>query len=359
MSALRPALPLFAFAALCGCGPEFDPASLILNERVLAIRAEPPEAVPGETVRLTPLVASPEGSLVEGEGYEARWWRCPDDESTALADEERCDSADDRLDLGDGDPLEHRIDPELFGPLPPPEDQSGSPSEKLLGAALGYWRVLGLTMTAGDRRVEAFKRVVVFGSRQPLGDLDPRLAELDPRVEPGGDVIENINPLLTSVQVREGTPEGGTTTELEPGGTYWFVPGYDADALQPYWSLKMDLEGLDLTDPESVVELDESELLARFERVRRCELPTFSWYVTAGKLRRETTVDETVRDGVFAANEITCPDIEGEPRRPAVRFTAPADDEIPEGGVVHAWVVMRDGRGGTDFRSFDLTIAQP
>jgi hypothetical protein len=351
-------LSLCAYAALAGCGPEFDPASLILDERVLAIKAEPPEAVPGETVRLTPLVAAPDGTLEEGAGYEATWWRCPDDESTALADEERCDSADARLDLGAGAPLEHVIDPEIFGPLPPPEDQDGSPNEKLLGAALGYWRVLGLTMTAGERRVEAFKRVVVFGSRQPLGDLDPRLADLDPRVEDNGEVIENTNPLLTSVQVREGTPDGGTVTELEPGGTYWFVPGYSQDVLQAYWSLKMDLDGLDLQDPESVVELDEDELLSRFERVRRCELPVFSWYVTAGKLRRETTVDETVTDGVYAAADVTCPEIEGEPRQPAVRFTAPSGDDVPDDGVVHAWVVLRDGRGGTDFRSFDLTIAQ-
>jgi hypothetical protein len=39
-----------------------------------------------------------------------------------------------------------------------------------------------------------------------------------------------------------------------------------------------------------------------------------------------------------------------------VRFTAPSGDEIPSDGVVHGWLVMRDGRGGTAYTSFDLVV---
>jgi len=341
------------------CSEDPDPASLILGERVLAIRAEPPEAVPGETVRLTPLVVSPEGTLTEGVDFSATWWRCPDNEATALADEERCAAADTRTTLGGGVPLAHEIDPALFDPAPDAEaDDTGAPDEQLLGAALGYWRVLGLTMDAGGQREEAIKRVVVFGSRRPLGEVDERFANLDIRAGAGGAVEENINPQLQGVEVRTGGPDGDVVTELTPGADYWLRPRYDASQLQAYWAMKMDLEGLTLTDPLSLREMDEAELLARFERVRRCELPVFSWYVTAGKLRDETSVDESVRESVFGARDVICPTLTDEPRRPDVRFTAPEGDDVPDDGLVHAWVVLRDGRGGTDFRAFDLSVAQ-
>ena len=32
------------------------------------------------------------------------------------------------------------------------------------------------------------------------------------------------------------------------------------------------------------------------------------------------------------------------------------DDPLPADGVVHAWVVMRDGRGGTAVRAFALPV---
>jgi hypothetical protein len=345
-----------------GCGPEFDPASLILDERVLAIRADPPEALPGEDVTLTPLVVGPTGTLAAGADYTPSWWRCADDEGDALADEERCERLDRRVDLGDAVPLTHQIDPELFGPLPQPgaePDGQTFETERALGAVLGFWRVLGLSVQApSGPRVDAVKRVVVFASPVPLVELDERLAGLDPRVDDGGDVVENVNPLLTGVEVREETPDGASVATLKPGGTYWLRPRFDERVLQPYFSLKMDLEGLDLTDPTTLQELEEDELLGRFSRTKRCEVPVFSWYVTAGKLRRETTVDERVIDSHYAPQDVVCPPVEGDPRRPEVRFTAPTGADIPEDGTVHAWVVMRDGRGGTDFRAFELDVQE-
>ena len=79
-------VPASAAATLlvAGCTPKFDPASLVTNERLIAVVADPPEAVPGANVTLTPVVASPSGTLAEGEGFTAEWWRCPDDDSDAL-----------------------------------------------------------------------------------------------------------------------------------------------------------------------------------------------------------------------------------------------------------------------------------
>jgi hypothetical protein len=105
--------------------------------------------------------------------------------------------------------------------------------------------------------------------------------------------------------------------------------------------------------------LSVDELLPRFQKVQRCEIPIFNWYVTAGAVRREITLDEGAVAATFDPRGVACPPVEGEPRTADTAFTAPAgtdDDPLPEGGVVHAWVVMRDGRGGTAVRAFDLPV---
>jgi hypothetical protein len=288
------------------CGPEFDPGYLIKNERVLAIRADPPEALPGEEVTLTPLVVGPNGMLDAATDYRADWWRCPDDEGDGLADEERCSSPDARVTLGEGVPFVEHIDPALF-PLPAPGEPAEEADEKLIGAVLGYWRGYAVTMTAESGRVvDAFKRVVVFASPVPLGDVDPRLADLDVRVNDEGEIERNVNPLLLGVEVRKDDPDGGLVSTLEPGGTYWLGPDYDERELQTYHSLKIELEGLALNDPATLEQLSDEELLARFEKVRRCEVPVFSWFVTGGTLRRDTTVDERVVAGEFAERGVDC-----------------------------------------------------
>ena len=355
-----------------GCTPKFDPSSLVTNERLIAVVADAPEAVPGASVTLTPIVASPTGTLVEGEGFTAEWWRCPDDDSDALGDFWQCSEPSKRASLGAGAPYVDTVPADLFGPLPdpnaaPPADPAedvASPattSEKALGALLGYWRVVGVTIRGvdNDRVVDGFKREPIF-LPVPLSTLDPKLEAIDVRVAPEGGAAEtNTNPLLTAVTVHEGAVDGPTVDKLEKGGTYFFVPRYDARTLQAYQSLKADLAGLPLDDADAMAALTVDELLPRFEKVQRCEIPTFNWYVTAGKVRREITLDEGVVTDVFDARGIACPPVEGDPRTADTEFTAPAgtdEDPLPDDGVVHAWVVLRDGRGGTAVKSFDLPV---
>lgn len=367
-----------------GCSEEFLPASVVVNARVLAVTAEPAEAVPGQEVTLTPLVVSPTGELLPAPpdapdaGYRASWWRCPDDDSDALGDFAQCSAPSERVDLGTGSPYVDTVPPDLFGTLPPvsPADPAADPaplpSDKLFGALLGYWRVVGLTVTSTEgtsagtsgegatpRKVDAFKRIPVYLPVR-LADVDPRLAELDVHVAADGrDLGPNTNPTISAVTVHEGKADGPSTTKVKKGGTYFFRPIYDDAALQDYLSLKVDLEGLDLSDPESLKEVPPEDLLARFEKVQRCEVPTFSWFVTHGRVRRDTTLDESAIARVFAPRGVECPPVEGEERVPEVQYTAPTGDEeepLPEDGIVRGWVVMRDGRGGTAARAFELTI---
>jgi hypothetical protein len=357
---------LLAAGGALGCGIEFLPGSVIVNERVLAVTATPPEAVPGQQVILEPLVVSPLGTLeaapAEG-GFSARWWRCPDEDSDALGDFAQCSVPAKRRDIATGSPYVDTIPLDIFGALPvgepPAAAEEALPSDKLLGALLGYWRVVGLTMTANGRSVDAFKRIPVYLPVR-LGDIDPRLAELDTHVgKAGRELPPNRNPTLSAVTIHKGARNGATTTSLVRGDTYFFKPIFDDAQLEDYLSLKVDLAGLDLSDPESVKAIAIDDLLKRFEKVQRCEVPTFSWYATHGRFRRETTLDEGVIARVFDPRGINCPPVEGEEREPEAQFTAPtgdADDPLPEDGVVRAWVVMRDGRGGTAVRSFELTM---
>ena len=347
------------------CGPDFDPASLIKAARVIAVVAEPPEATPGQEVALVPIVASPTGSLVEGTGFSASWWRCPDADSDALGDFTQCTVPAERRELGGGSPYVDVVPVDLFGDLPGagsaavPTDATSS--QKMLGALLGFWRIVGLTMDApGDQgaRIDSFKRVPVY-LPFPLGDVDEGLRDLDVRVDASGILQPNTNPILTAVTIHEGAVDGPTIATIAKGDTYFFVPHIDERSLQDYASLKADLSGLDFSDPDSLGALDVDDLVHRFERQGRCEIPVFNWYVSAGELKREITLDESVINRVFDARGIACPPVEGEARVAEVQYTAPTGEEgdpLPDDGVVHGWVVLRDGRGGTAVRTFDLPL---
>ncbi len=345
-----------AAGALGACGTAFSPASVITNERVIAVIADPPEAVTGQEVRLTPLVVSEGGELVEGSsGYHATWWRCPATDSDALGDYAQCTDPSERIELGSAVPYVDTVPADLFGDLAAAAAGGTLPSDKVLGAILGYWRVTSATVRAGDRSIEALKRVPVY-LPVALGDVDPQLAGLDAHVKDDGTVVPpNTNPTLSGVVVHEGTVGGATVTAVKRGGAYFFEPIYDERTLEDYISLKVDLSGLDLSDPEALREVPLEELVARFAKVQRCEIPTFSWYVTHGSVRRDTTVDEGVVQRVFDPRGVDCPDIEGDERVAPVEYTPPAEgDRVPADGVVRAWVVLRDGRGGAAVRSFSF-----
>lgn len=351
-------LLLAAGLLAASCGTEFLPASLIANERVIAVTAEPPEAVPGQQVTLTPLVVSPAGELVEGaSGYGARWWRCPDADSDALGDFNQCTDPSARIDLGSGAPYVDTIPADLFGDLSAAATSGELPGDKVLGALLGYWRVVSTTVTAGDRSIEAFKRIPVY-LPVALADVDEQLAGLDVHVrDDGTPVPPNTNPTITGVLVHDGSETGATVTAVKRDGTYYLEPIYDERTLEDYISLKVDLAGLDLTDPEALRDVPMEELLERFEKVQRCEIPTFSWFVTHGSVRRDTTLDEGVVHRVFDPRGVDCPPVDGEEREATVRYTPPVeDDPVPADGVVRGWVVLRDGRGGTATRSFSFRL---
>lgn len=380
--------------ASVSCGPTFAPVSLITDERILAVRADPPEASPGEVVKLTAIIATPNGEVIFDETgvagpLQVDWWRCPDADSDALADFNQCDLPNTIVDLGVGPTYDDAIPLDIFGAIPPldsgdnadagVENDAGIDTgndagvdtdagtgdtvefnPKLFGAMLGYWRVVSTSLenTETGHRVDAFKRIVV-SPPLPLAQIDPRLGALDVRLEDDGSLHYNRNPVLSRVEIRQDSADGAPTATIKAEQQVFFKPIIDERVLEPYFSLRADLSGINVDDPDSLAALTPEDLLGRFEKVRRCEIPVFSWFVTAGEMRNEITVDERVVDTVYAPQLIACPAIEGDVRRPESVYRAPKADQIPdEGLLVHAWVVLRDGRGGVDTQHFSFTVTK-
>jgi hypothetical protein len=72
---------VFAVLGLAACQPDFAaPLSLVDGPRLLAVRAEPPEAATGDVVTLTPLVAAPDGTVLMPA---LRWSLCLEPKATS------------------------------------------------------------------------------------------------------------------------------------------------------------------------------------------------------------------------------------------------------------------------------------
>jgi hypothetical protein len=345
---------LLAFAtAVGGCSEAFGPASLVTTPRVLAVIADPPQALPGDVVTLTPVVASPEGAVAL-DTTSSTWWRCPEGDGDALTDLWQCRVPEQRLDLATSTSYVDTVPAALFG-----ADGVIAP-QLLLAATVGFTRIIGSTTTVLDTDIESFKRVTVFPGIE-LSTIDPRLADLDANTTVDGPVAPNTNPVLTAVTVHADKAAGDVVTTLQAGKTYAFVPQIDDASVESYFGHDVDLAGLDPADNAAMAELTVDDVLRRVTRVQRCEIPTFNWFVTSGQLRQEFTVDEGVIARAFDVRGVDCPSLDGDARSPEVVYVAPGGDDedpLPAGGVVHAWVVVRDGRGGTAVQAFDLPIAK-
>ena len=332
-----------------GCAPPLEPGYRIQGLRVIAVIAEPPEAVSGESVALRSLLASPEGPVEDD--VQHRWWRCTSDTHDVFSDPLVCTTEEAQKTLSENALLVDETPADLF------VNESDLPEDSyktLMRMIFGYWRVLGLNISREDQRAEAIKRIPIYPAA-PLADLDAKLAGLDVREERDGQLYMNLNPELTGLEVLEGGPDGTPVSSLNPGQSYWLRPVYDDESLQAYWAIESDLQGLNQRDAASLAGLSQDEILARLQKVRRCEVPIFSWYVTAGILQQETTADERVLTDIHAFRGESCPPLQGETRRPEVQFTAPEDLDDEE--RVHIWAVMRDGRGGTDAHHLEMSIA--
>jgi hypothetical protein len=288
--ALLRALPLVLLAA---CAPrlEDDPA-LVAASRVIAWRATPAEAAPGEAVRLQALLVGPAGTLA---GDALGWSLCstprPPGENGAVA--QACALATPPA-LAAGDLVVLTIPPEactIFGPEPAPATP-GQPARRPADpdATGGYYQPIRIS-GAGE---------AVFGLQRL--SCAPAGVSLETARAFRARYTANRNPTLLPPASRGAVPLGAAVT---------LVAAWPADAVETY----------PIVDP------------ARDLLVDRRETLRVSWFATAGRFDRESTV---AADGASSVTNV---------------WRAPATP-----GIVHLWLVLRDSRGGSDFAALDLSI---
>jgi hypothetical protein len=308
------ALALCAAFSGAGCKPDLGaPQSLIDAPRVLAVRANPPEARPGEApVTFDPLLVDVDGTVT---GADVGWALCnephPPAESNVVS--QTCLSIPDET---SGEIFMAPVPAEActnFGPLtskpgarPADPDTTG-----------GYFQPLRATWHSGAGALVAFhlERILC-----PLGAIAPN----DVAGAYANEYHPNVNPTLAQVVL---DPDGAATpvftagqttapapTSVPTGGLITFEARWDAGIQETF----------------EVYDLTSHVLVEQTESLR------LSWFATGGAFEHERTgrtADETATP--FTRNVWLAP-------------TTP--------GPVHLWMVLRDSRGGVDFASAELDV---
>ena len=275
----------------CGCGPDFEPRELLLDYRVIGIVSEPPEVGITDTVQITAIEHIPS----ERANVERAWSVCL--LSTGV--------------FGDFECLTDDFDIEL---------STDAPSFELSLAADG----------------------IDFVTRffEGLADVDLPDNAADESADCGDNcqARDGTETSYIDVQLRlkSGPPDGPTMTTIKAIRVN-FEP--DEPNQNPIISA---LKVNGRTQPKPVsngeelqlsIELDDESFEAYVEGssgVTQTEQPIMTWYTTQGELNKNITIGD----------------------RREIILNLP--DSI-EGDAVDIYVVVRDGRGGTAFRSLTLT----
>jgi hypothetical protein len=287
-----PALPLFvALAALGAMGcltAELSSSWTIDRLRVLAVRAEPPEPAPGDTITFEALIVSPDAPLEL-----VLWLACPADIAGVLG----CELDPAVLDQIAG------LDPEDLTPEEFAELYAELQAAGLMGAEPWLppsWTVPddildGLTEAERNEGLTLFVQVSAI-PEGAAGDADVELAYK--RVPISEAATPNHNPGIDHLLVDGHAVLPGVTLELDRGHVYAIEPVLAADAIESYRYLT---EAGDWED--------------------RVEEPYFSIFVEDGELDASNTL--------YPWSDFA--------------WTTPA---APDATEQRLWIVVQDRRGG-------------
>ncbi len=296
---MRAILPLVAALGALGCEPDLgDPASLITGTRILAVRGDPAEVNPGDAVAYRALVAAPGGTVPDPA---LQWAFCaspkPLTENDAVS--VAC--------LGDGvrpiggpsataaaaTPLDACS---LFGPDTPP----GNFRPRDPDSTGGFYQPVRVELGA----------LVAFRLERVICDLPD--APIAVAVALAKSYSPNQNPTLAPLTAAiDGVAM--PLDQLPAGASVQLATGWGA----------ADAETFPVFDADTLSLVPQREALS------------VSWFVTAGTLGAEVTGSAGGDPAITTATT----------------WLAPATP-----GPVHAWLVLRDSRGGVDFASYDLEV---
>jgi hypothetical protein len=296
----RSTLALSMTVLVAGCLPDpGDPASRITAPRLLAVRADPPEAKPGAAVAYEALVITADGAR---SNEPVRWAFCaspkPLTETNSVSS--AClGEAGVRLIAGAGRSVTATTPTDacaLFGPDTPP----------------GGFRPRDPDVTGGfyqPVRVEAIG-LVAFDRERIICNLPN--APVDAAVELQKRYHANENPKLSPLSARvDNLPIA--LDQVPAGAHVRFEVGWGEGDAEAY----------------PMFDLGTQEIVNRREALR------VAWFATAGGLAAEVTGRGENEPGASTANEWDAP------RAP---------------GAVKLWLVLRDSRGGVDFAGYEVEV---
>lgn len=333
------------------CAPELDnDLSLIERPRVIALRSEPAEAAPGESVTLSALVAAPDGTLVDAV---LDWSFCiarrPLAELGPIAPQcvtlvEDPDAVDEAAvtAIGEGATIDAALPEDgcrLFGPEPPPA-MPGEPTGRPVDpdATGGYYQPILVRLLDESPSLELLRTRLACGL---TGATQAQSAEYTLRYQ------RNIAPAIAGVARIDGgevellgvdpIASVGVGERIELRVRWTDCPsepscGDQLCSLDEVTTCTADCEALPgCLGAETHVYFDPLELRVATRR----EGIGVTWYTTAGRLDEARTGRATDELEPTSDNGWQAPD---------------------EPGLVHFWVVLRDDRGGTGWASFDLQV---
>lgn len=317
---------------LQACLGELEASHLVTRPRILAIKAEPPQMIPGQTIRLSALLATPPGETVDAENL--HWIDCGS-EGSAEESRDLCRDAPARQ-LGTGLDLDYSL----------PEDFDDSNLAELSFNG-GYWQRVSLEFSGvGDQRERAFKRVVVTVPAlpgMPLGAPNRNPSQVVPSVEVLDDKGEVKAPLADGEKLKFDT-------------AYRFSFELAPEDREPFTRRYLDLRGLDLTRLDSLTEEEFLERLVQEETLESLRMRAFSNDGDLGESQLATTKKEGVTEG----------EVEYYPAQIDWQLRTVMD--LPDGttmaversrplpSIIKIWFIVMDGRGGLDWLEWQREI---
>lgn len=305
---------------LCACSQTFDPVSNVEGFRVLDMRAEPPDLHPGDVATLDSLVVNPKDPSAP---VSVLYLGC--DPAPSVYAENPCaryQTVTDASQLLSPDgglpPGAHFIGINRGSYTAPADLFSSVPADDLARKRGVLAVILGIALQAdvsslpsGDAAKELIQKVLTKQIPSQLIIKRIRISE-DPEL--------NHNPVLGLVADDEGVLRREHPLLVAPGQSVPLFARASEGAQEPYVAVGPD----GTTDS-------------------RTETPVLSWFTSAGALDKSRTVDSDP-DQFFTAPDGSSDD---------------AQHAISSGRGFTLWVVLRDGRGGTDWAALPGLLCDP
>jgi hypothetical protein len=286
--------------------PDFPDGNVVLEQRPLAIIAEPPEARPGQTVELSLMTSRP----IE-DAASVQWRVCGEYFSFSGGNQygdgesgEGCNADDPALATGARAQLPGILSAALFANLDLAREVLGGTLPEgtidLVRTRVGLPLLVEARFEHDDRILRATKRVLV--SERTDGNANPP----PPRFELGGEAVTVVDP----EQPFECATASGAVPVVEPDTAVELAPEGKRDEDEPW------LERYQIID-------------ARGDLQNRTESAFYSWYVTGGDVDPGSTKSPD-RDTTW---------------------------QTPKDEACHrVWVIVRDGHGGTSACGVDVAV---